>query len=222
MKNKLLSILVIMGLMLSMTACSGNDDDYIDDSDFGTGEEYIDDGYEEEDYSETYNPLISAELAEIPYNALGTTYKSMYDYYHQDEYSSVRTVDLITPDYYGTLFGNMQNVYIVYNYTGSEPFSDSDYAFAAKGWFERVFDYETEQGGFTARDMADYFGAINTYTVEFRDEIGVPSNLSCNRLYAFDTALMTAEGQKEVTIELEADGDDTYISSDTWVMVKLK
>ncbi|MBE6019326.1 MAG: hypothetical protein E7230_03175 [Clostridiales bacterium] len=217
MKNRMLSLLIIMALAFSLTACSGNDDDYYE----GPSDDYSD-GYEEYDDEEYSDSAVNyIELAEIPYNALGATYKSMYDYYHQEDYSSVRTVDLINSDCYGTIFGNMQNVYVIYTYTGNEPFFDNDYAFAADGWFSRVFDYESEPGGFTAQEMADYLGATYTYTVDFEDEIDVPSNLSSDSLFAFDTVLQTAYGPVNVTIEIEANSGDTYMSQDTWVMVKL-
>lgn len=169
--------------------------------------------------------FLYAKLTDIVYNGLGNNYKNILDYSGlSSDPSSVGFGDHGLEGNYYTYFSNRdKNCDLIFSVTGDTYFCDTDICFGAKGWLERVFDYEKTQGPCEAKAFADILNAKNTYVIsDTSNVLYVPSNLNCNGLYVIEADIETSQGLKSCVVYLEADSESDGISSDTWVEVILK
>ena len=166
------------------------------------------------------NKIYFLKFSDIVYNSLGSDYASICAY-SGDNRSGINTVGYVDDSAYWTYFKSDRNAEIIFHKTGSDFFMDRDDCFGAKGWLNRIFTYEHEQGLVTVREFAEKLGAYSTSVISPSQEPLAPTNLECNSLVVVNAVVYTNAGYLDCTIEFEAESLDYYVSTDTWVKVTI-
>lgn len=160
-----------------------------------------------------------AEIDGTLMNAFGLTYSIL-----GDSCGTVYTMDEM-PYLYGIEdYGHHANEIYLMQQEGSERFGDNDVCVGAFGWLSRVFVFEHEWGA-TVKDFTDALreNYPDCTSLQFTDKSiipSAPSNIGNTLAYVEFTAPFCATGNTRVRLYIEAAGEDSGASSDTWVYLQ--
>ncbi len=160
-----------------------------------------------------------AEIDGTLMNAFGLTYSIL-----GDSCGTVYTMDEM-PYLYGIEdYSHHANEIYLMQQEGSERFGDNDVCVGAFGWLSRVFVFEHEWGA-TVKDFTDALreNYPDCTRLQFTDKSiipSAPSNIGNTLAYVEFTAPFCATGNTRVRLYIEAAGDDSGASSDTWVYLQ--
>lgn len=160
-----------------------------------------------------------AEIDGTLMNAFGLTYSIL-----GDSCGTVYTMDEM-PYLYGIEdYSHHANEIYLMQQEGSERFGDNDVCIGAFGWLSRVFVFEHEWGA-TVKDFTDALreNYPDCTSLQFTDKSiipSAPSNIGNTLAYVEFTAPFCATGNSRVRLYIEAAGEDSGASSDTWVYLQ--